>query len=450
MLVAGFGIMAILPPVLIALVALTWWRPELGSLVVVVAATNFLSLASNEALVLGPKVRLDDVMLLVVLTVWAMRMSLRRNPDVFRRTWLPKAVLLVIAAVGMELVFTPLRYGQSVPDTMSVARGFAYYALFFPVAAEMASRERRRVLVALVIACGVLFAMLYELQFIVGGSYKVFGGEIRTLMEHVGPITVPRVYVLGNLLSVLAFFLILARLFKPKTGRRVVLWIALGVSCGGFLLTFSRMLWLGVIAGAAVMFVYDRRIGLSRGVLRASLTAAAVAVASTFLAPGAADVLRERVLSVVVELSQGSGSYGYRLVEATSRLRIIAENILVGVGFVSEEQRALASAGALTSLRMPDSGLVTLLVYFGILGLVWLAALTLSFAHAAAAYRRQATVADTDMVGIVGFVSGMLITFVALNAFVAIEGIAVLALSLGVTHGIVTQRALASAVDSSG
>jgi hypothetical protein len=54
------------------------------------------------------------------------------------------------------------------------------------------------------------------------------------------------------------------------------------------------------------------------------------------------------------------------------------------------------------------------------------------------------------MVGIVGFVSGMLITFVALNAFVAIEGIAVLALSLGVTHGIVTQRALASAVDSSG
>jgi len=309
------------------------FRFPLATSLVLLGLTDFLFYPTFFAFELGPlSIRPHELALAGLLAVALVRPQ--------RRSWgggtgIALAVFLavLVAAGGLAL----LDERAPLTDIFNWGRPFALLTFFWVVVRLFPRPEQRRQLLtgaAVLAALGGLVAIYLALGAGIGETLS--GGGETILKEEEGAAGLLRVRLAGLSMAYALFWWVAVRFAAAQPGRKLVWAAILGGMALAIAISFNRNMWLGLLAGVALMMV------LGGPFVRSRLTAAlAVSVAAIVLLVSFGSATDSRVLEPVVQ--RGSTLFNPRGVEASSSLTdreretdvawpVAQRNPLLGIG----------------------------------------------------------------------------------------------------------------------
>ena len=185
---------------------------------------------------------------------------LSRHVSSFRArisTPLTTAILtfLIAATVAgvIGVVFNDIRLQQMI----EASRPYSYYLLFFVTLLCLRSKADLKIVMVAVLVMTVIVAIGMALQFASGNSIRIFVGEIR--VESMVGRFATRVLPPGQALVWLLIPPLVAVVPQMRGAQRVWVVLALWVTAIGLLLTLTRAMWMGCLAGILLMLVASSR-----------------------------------------------------------------------------------------------------------------------------------------------------------------------------------------------
>jgi len=305
----------------------------------------------------------------------------RRNKTLF----LPAGAILLMMA--FQMVRTSLQFDLPLKSCIMAGRHYLYYALVFPAAIYLDSSKKQHLvyhLFLLVIAALAAIVIVQTLVLVAGGNFFLTGNiQIRNRW---GPLNVPRIYPPGVPAIVLMFALTLWGIFLRSPAKARIGYLAGALLCGlAIFLLDSRMTWLYALLITIIPVLFMRRMipGSGRKLFFALLLVTVGIVSLAGLLGSESRIVSgglARLASGFSEIKDKSGTWQYRLDDSRFRFDLMRERPLLGVGFVhinyahrfgarglSDDPAVIPDQGVTTT----DSGLVAILVDFGIAGLLW-------------------------------------------------------------------------------
>lgn len=286
------------------------FRFPLATSLVLLGFTDFLFYPTYFAFELGPlSVRPHELALVALLLVAVVRPR--------RQSWggLAGGALAVFLGVLVLVGLLAISDGRApFGDVLSLGRPFALLTFFYVVVRLFPEPEQRRQLLtgAAVLAAitGVvaLFAALGA-----GLGDTLAGGSKAILKEEEGAAGLLRVRLAGLSMAYALFWYVAVRTATAKGGRLLGWSLTLAGMALAIAISFNRNMWLGLIAGLALMMVVGGPLVRSR-----LLAALAVSVAAITLIASVGSATDSRVLEPVVQ--RGSTLFNPGRVEASSSL----------------------------------------------------------------------------------------------------------------------------------
>lgn len=180
-------------------------------------------------------------------------------------------VILVTAVSGV--VFSDVH----VPYMVEQARPFSFYLMFFVTLLCVRSDKSLRGMLLVIAAMSLIVGVGMALQFFTGDRVRIFIGDFR--LESFGRFA-GRVLPPGQALVWLAIPMLVSVAAVVHRSLRAWLVVALSASTIGLLLTFTRAMWVGTLAGIVLMMIVGT--GVERSGLR-RITLAFVAAITVIL-----------------------------------------------------------------------------------------------------------------------------------------------------------------------
>lgn len=309
------------------------FRFPLATAVVLFGLTDFLFYPTFFAFELGPlSIRPHELALAGLLAVALIRPR--------RRSWgggagIALAVFLAALAAAGGLALLDER--APLTDIFNWGRPFALLTLFWVVVRLFPQPEQRRRLLS---GAAVLAALTGVVAIYValgaGIGETLSGGGETILKEEEGAGGLLRVRLAGLSMAYALFWYVAVRFAAARPSSKLAWAAALGGMALAIAISFNRNMWLGLLAGVALMMV------LGGPFVRSRLTAAlAVSVAAIVLLASFGSATDSRVLEPVVQ--RGSTLFNPRGVEASSSLTdreretdvawpVAQRNLLLGIG----------------------------------------------------------------------------------------------------------------------
>ena len=416
--------------------------PEIALFLTIVVTLNCFSMISENALRLPFLFRLRDVMLLSIFFPFLIGFYKRdaRIKDVFKSP-IAKAILCITFIVLFQLLLTKTRFPQeSVNSMIRMGRKYLYYCLFFPAFYILQDQTKLRRFLKIFISTIVIFAVLYIVQFFVGSSITIFPYG-RVSPQNLGGVLINRLYISGMNLVTLLFqvMLMLVLVGRQKRGKLMFSFLILfGIQT---LLTFGRAHIFGVFLGTVFALVLSKEKGLFKKVFLSVfclvLLTGVFSLCFTAFFPQKRNpigVVGARIGSTFEAVLTQSDTFGVRLEDSAGRIDLLKRYPLIGIGFLHDEADMFGfNKGTISrSFRTTDSGVLSLIMDFGFLGLVCLLILSFLFLkRAMSLYKRMESHYFRALVlGIISFYFGRFFSFITLADFVTYGGIVIITLSL--------------------
>ncbi len=364
----------------IAILALS--KPKLMGYIFLLANVQFLGITNPETFIRLPGIlKFNDLLFLMLAAIYLF--------DVLKKGFyfpsynkaaktLAFIVLFFVAMVIFQFIFTSFRFELPIVSTIKVGRGYLYLLVYFYfVRFYSDGKSMQQLLSFIAIVCGVQFIMML---FQMVGLEVTSNTIIRQLESDVGNVT--RVYIPAYFLSLMCFFISISLLLSNSLpSRKNTLLVIVTISFLSILLTYTRTYWFALIIGLAIIFIFSRaRIKID--ILK--YTTMAFFLCIPFFLFQSGGFIVQRFFSIFSEVGSDEGNFIYRFSENPQRLEAFFDNPIFGPGFVHSNYAAtlfnfmIDETGLSESqierallLQTNDSGLITLLVSFGLCGVLW-------------------------------------------------------------------------------
>jgi O-antigen ligase len=308
-------------------------RFPMATAFVFLGLTDFIFYPTFFAFELGPlSVRPHELALVGLLFLAVARPQ--------RKSWGGEAGFALAAFLGALLLAAVLAVSDGrapLSDVVSWGRPFFLLAFFYVVVRLFPRPEQRRVLLtgaAVLAALAGAVALFMSLG--AGFGDTLSGGGESILKEEEGAAGLLRVRLAGLSAAYALFWYVAVRAATAKTGRRAAWALVLAGMALAIAISFNRNMWLGLIAGLALMMIVGGPFVRNRLTVALIASVAAIALLATF-----GSATESRVLDPVVK--RGSTLFNPGKVEASNSLsdrerenRIAwpkaQENAVIGIG----------------------------------------------------------------------------------------------------------------------
>jgi O-antigen ligase len=197
-------------------------------------------------------------------------------------TPLTAGVLMFTLVILVSSVYGVVFNDVHLPHMVEAARPFSFYLMFFVTLLCVRSRKGLRILLTVIAFMSIVVGVGMALQFFTGDRVRIFIGHFR--LESFGGRFAGRVLPPGQSLVWLAIPMLVAAAAIVRNRLRPWLFVAIIASAIGLLLTFTRAMWVGTLAGIILMMVLGR--SAERTGLRKIFLAFASAIALVLLLLG--------------------------------------------------------------------------------------------------------------------------------------------------------------------
>jgi len=426
--------------------------PEIALLLTILVIFNCFSMISENMLRLPFLFRLRDVMLLSMFFPFLAGVYERdeRIKNVFRSP-IAKVILCISFIVLFQLFLTKIRFPQeSVNSMLRMGRKYFYYCLFFPAFYILQDQIKLQRFLKISISTIVIFAVLYIIQFFVSSSIVLFPYG-RVALQNLSGVTINRLYITGGVSVTFLFQVLLMLILFGKQKRKRLMFFLVILFGFQTVLTFGRAHIFGVFAGIIFALILSKEMGRFKKVFLS--VSCFVLITGIFSLGFAAffpekrnpvEVVGSRIVSTFDAVVNKTDTFGVRLEDSAGRIDLLKRYPIAGIGFLHDEADMFGyNKGTISrSFRTTDSGILSLLMDFGLLGFGVLLILSFLFLkRAMSLYRRLDSAYSRALVlGVVSFYFGRLFSFITLADFVTYDGIVVITLSLVILELIVIKE----------
>lgn len=408
-----------------------------GALVFIIDGLGFI----NADLFRIPGVfKLKDLIFLSLLLplLWSTRWQRRAKRIFHDCRILLFPVLVILGLTMLQMVRTSLQYDLPLNSCVMAGRHYWYYA-FVPLAAIYLDTSHKRdsafrllMVVITGLACVVIIQTIIYAVF----QTRIVSDDVLFQEAHWGNVQwFSRIYLAGEPLVVLGFGLAFWGLLLRPSGRGILGYAALGSLCILALLFInSRGRWVHAVLVILIpMLVLGPQIRRARGRLRYGLLVFVLAMTSLLVLAFHTNALLsgigERAVSTWTDIRDQKGTWGGRLEDSQFRFKLFREHPLFGLGLVHPDYASRFGGGQVIelpgglyfkeSVTTTDSGIVTLLVNFGVVGLMWVAWYFFSAWRFCAKTMMSAKTGIFHWVPVplIGYIAGGVLTFVTLGFF---------------------------------
>jgi hypothetical protein len=360
-----------------------------------------------------------------------------------------KCIYLVISIAIIQIFVTKYRFPEeTIGSIIRIARRYFYYAIFFPALYILLDDKKFARFLKLAIGSVVVFCVIFIAQFLAGPEHKLFLWPVNVEYQVLQGFRVTRIYVDGTMAATLLFtvsfmFLLFSRGFKYSLQNIIIFLITIFQN----IVTFGRANIFGIITGILFSIAVTQARSRIKNILKVvlALACASALIWAGFLIfstkgselPKAAFY---RFGSAYTAFSQSEDTFIARVQDNLGRMSLVKKNYIFGIGFVHDESSLFASARgtAESGIRTSDSGILTLLLDMGIVGVLWLFAMTvIFFKRSTFIYRRTAGQPYGAVVlGIIAFYFSRLFSFITLADFVLYDGIVTMMVAFAILEAI--------------
>jgi hypothetical protein len=435
----------LIPLILIGILVYCWLLFEYSEIALFIAflmIVNCFSLISEDWLRLPYFFRIRDVFF--ILSFFPLLKGVYEKDPKIRQVFsnpIVKSIYLILFFTVIQIFITKLRFpDETLNSILRIGRRYLYYAIFFPALYVFLDEDKFKRLVKLLLASVVIFSLLFIIQFFLGANFKIFlGGKV--VKQNLQGFLITREYLTGGIAVVLVFQIcfmvsLFCDNFKLKSKNFLLMLLA------GFqnLLTFGRANLIGIISGITLGVFFARGKCRIKAGIKIFITFILIVllgwIASQTNFPKKQYLLNaifSRITSVYQTVVRKEDTLGFRIKDSAGRMELLKKNALIGIGFLHDESKLFSMArGYNKTIRTPDSGIVTLLLDFGVLGLLWLIILTIIvLRESLSIYGKIANdFYKVLILGILSFYLGRVVSFITLIDFVDYDGIVVISLVL--------------------
>jgi len=139
------------------------------------------------------------------------------------------------------------------------------------------------------------------------------------------------------------------------------------------------------------------------------------------------------MFSAFKDIANRGGTFAYRLKDSVARIELAKHNIIAGVGFVHPESGMFRLNTVTEGVTTSDSGILTLILEYGLLGVTWLFVLTsIIYSESRKNIVFMRGQSEIFVLSAFAFFFSRLFSFITLADFVMIEGIVLLAFIFGI------------------
>jgi len=416
--------------------------PEVALFASILAIFNCFSMMSEDFLRFPYLFRIRDIFFLSTFfpLLWGIYKRDKKAKYAFSNS-IAKGIYLILFLCFIQVFVTKLRFPEeSFNSIVRMGRRYFYYAIFFFVLYILLDKQRLRRFMKLCVGGVIIFCFMYIIQFLIGPAHRIFlWGRVEYQILQGFKIT--RMYILGAVVVALTFHIsFMLFLFHNKFKYRfknIFLMMLSGVQT---LVTFGRAHIFGVVTGTLFGIACAKRQMKFRNLFKILIVFLLIfvfaEVTSKVLFPHKEALFKaisSRVASTWTAVIRQEDTFYFRIKDSLGRMELIKKNPILGIGFVHDESKLFAfERGFSGNLRTTDSGTATLLLDFGILGFLWLFAMSLIVLRRGLSIynRADSQFYKSAILGIIAFYFGRLFSFITLADFVVYDGIVVIALSL--------------------
>jgi hypothetical protein len=354
---------------------------------------------------------------------------------------LSKVFFLMILLCFIQVLATKLRFpAETFASIIRMGRRYFYYAIFFPALYILIEKRRFVQFGKLSIFTAVTFSILFIIQFIVGSQMTLFPwGDV--VNQELQGYSVTRLYVQGTLIAVMFFHIsFMIFVFYGNYKFRLMNFFVMVVTGAQALVEFGRANMFGIVSGIIFGVLCAWREKRIAKILRIVVTMAIIVILISSASKlffrekeSILEMISARAKSTFNAILNKDGTFGFRLRDNVGRIEMVRRRPFLGIGFLHDESNLLwLERGFNERLRTSDSGLLSLMLDFGVAGILWLLILTITvfrrgmflYQVSSQKYRR------VIILGILSFYFGRLFSFLTLANFVTPDGIVMTTFSL--------------------
>ena len=358
-------------------------------------------------------------------------------------------ILAILILTAFQMVRTSLQHSLPLKSCIMAGSDYWYYAFLPLTSIYLDNPEKRKIVLGLFLAVALTVAVMIitqTLTLIQGG--ELFLTDIQTQSKLWGPIKMMRIYLPGSATIVLAFSIAFWGFFSTPTGRQRMAYFALMLLCASaVLLTNGRMLWaeMAILILAPLLLLRKylnwstrRSLILTAYILTITIFVFSFSGSISFVLSG----ITKRFVSSFTDVRQKEGTWKYRLEDSAFRFRLIKEHPLLGLGLVHNSYGPRFGAPVKTDwlgrqytvISTSDSGIVTLLIHFGAVGVIWAIWYFVSVLRFCLDKIKfsQCVYIKTTSIAIIGYMIAGVFAFVTLGLFTQPPDIVSCSLVLGI------------------
>lgn len=354
-------------------------RPQWVGFIFILANVNFLGMVDpNDFLRLPGVFKFTDIIFILMLGIYFFDVIVKRAKFDFNEhsKTIAIIVLVFILIVVTQTIITAVRFDLPFISTIKVSRGYFYLLSFFYFIRFFYSENSFNKLVKF-----LTFIVIVQLlmMFIEISGLNLFGAA-QKIQLNVGDYNVTRVYMPAQFYAFLIFFIATTLIIMKKCINKKWLTFIAFVSLLSIILSYTRTYWLTVLLGLVFIFIlintYFKLITIKLFFFPLLLLIPVILLTN--------NPITERIFSIATEAKSEEGNFSYRFKENPQRLELFYKYPLLGPGFVHSDYAAslfnfkiddkhLSESQIKRALMLQtnDSGFITLLVSFGLIGIFW-------------------------------------------------------------------------------
>lgn len=431
-------VLSILAGGLIIVIALL--RVEFGIALLILVAMDMLGFMDSETFLRIPGLfKFQDLLFVILMVRMAADLLINRTTANRLRSPVTKPVLFLLACTALVIFLTAMFRDTSIVLSLRVGRTFLYYSIFFLVLYYVRNEKQLRLLLNACFVFSFVVAVLLIVQFAVGRNVSLVPyWKIGT--QRVGSYVTFRVYPRGIPVLLMGFLCFVGALYHKLGNRSFQLAVITGILGLGVVLQLYRTIWAVAIIGVIFSWFIVQRKYKVHFFRRAVPLIGIILLLGMLIIPlyGTAlkvSFVKVRFLSIFQDFFGVKGNYALNLAVAAERLQFIKSNPIWGMGFVHpSEPFSLQLIGQ--SVGNIDNAWITILSYMGALGALSILWLSIAFMKRSLFILRN--IKDSFykgvLVGFIGFYIACLISLLYISPFVYGEGIAIIALIIGLSE----------------
>ncbi|TYW36107.1 O-antigen ligase family protein [Vibrio cholerae] len=433
---SNLNLIALLFPFSLIMIAFLLFHPKILGCLFILSTVEFVGFINPEEFIRLPGVfKFRDLLFLMMMTMVIADSLLKGWYRIKLDYFSVRIKFIVWSMLGLvffQLIFTSLRFDLPFISSLKIAREFLYVAVFFFFIRFFPDyKDTIRLLKFISYICVIQFVSM--IMQIVGFD---IGSTSRVDQLLVGGDYVTRVYIPAYFYALAAACYCFVSLMVGNVASKRYVTFVLIIS----ILSYTRTYWVSLLVCFLIlMFLLNKKNAIR--MLLYGLILFILLIPISLVKEDS--VLADRFSTIFSEIDDTDGNFIYRFSENPQRLEAFIDYPIVGPGFIhpdfapttlgfviDEKGKNEAQIERALMLQTNDSGLITLLVSFGLIGVLWVFAQILLVIKLAKSIKNRANEILYPYIGIVAFMVATWLTCTTTYGFTYYDGIVSMSIAL--------------------